>query len=75
MYKEQDIIPDPKREGEIKIRQIFQMICQFGAVSGEKDLLDNIIKKMYADEITPEKAIQEAREILEDKNGFLTMYR
>lgn len=75
MYKEKDIIPDSKKESEIKIKQIFQMICQFGAVSGEKDLLDNIIKKMYADEVTPEEAVCEAQKILEDKNGFLTMYR
>lgn len=45
MYKEKDIIPNPKLEAEIKIKQIFQMICQFGSVSDEKDLLDDLIKK------------------------------
>lgn len=30
---------------------------------------------MHANKITPEEAISSAQKILEDKNGFLTMYR
>lgn len=83
MIKEQDINPTPSEDGaikqaEMKIRQIFQMMYQFGAVDSERDLIENIICDMKSDKddkISPEKAIEKATQILHNKNGFLTMYR
>jgi len=63
------------KQAEMKIRQIFQMMCQFGAVDSEKDLIENIISDMKDNKISPEKAIEKATEILNNKNGFLTQYR
>ncbi len=60
---------------EAKIRQIFQTMCQFGAMNYEKDLIENLIKEMKAGKISPDEAIKTSNQILNDKNGFLTMYR
>lgn len=78
--REQDVNPTLSDNNlikitELKIRQIFQMICQFGAVDSEKNQIDNIIKDMKSEIISPEDAVIKANQILNDKNGFLTQYR
>ncbi len=80
MIKEQDVNPTPSdddviKKAEIRIRQIFQMICQFGAVDSEKNQIDNIIRDMQSGKLTPEDAVEQANQILSDKNGFSTQYR
>ena len=60
---------------EMEIRHIFQMMCQFGAVDSEKDLIENIIQDMKSGKISEAKAVETATKILHDKNGYLTQYR
>ncbi len=60
---------------EMEIRHIFQMMCQFGAVDSEKDLIENIIQDMKSGKISESKAVEMATKILHDKNGYLTQYR
>lgn len=62
-------------EAENKISFLFQTMCQFGAISDEKNQIDNIIRDMKSGAITPEKAVEKATNLLNNKNGFLTQYR
>lgn len=63
------------QEARNEIEMIRGMIGQFGAITNEMDLLDNILVDMKSDKITPNKAVEMANVVMTSKNGFTTMYR
>lgn len=71
-------IPEKKftiNEATREIEMIWGMIGQFGAVTNEKDLLDNLVIDMKSSKITPDEAVERANLVMTSKNGFGTMYR
>lgn len=63
------------QEAENEIKMIWDMVGRFGAVTNERDLLDDIIADLKSEKITPNKAVEKANLVMTSKNGFTTMYR
>lgn len=63
------------KEAENQINGIWSLIGGFGNIGGEKDLIDDILRRLKSEEISPKDAVDEANSILVNKNGFLTQYK
>ncbi len=62
-------------QAEREIELVWQQINQFGGVSNEHDLIENLRKSLREGLITPENAVAKAHEIFHAKNGVDTHYR
>jgi uncharacterized membrane protein YjjP (DUF1212 family) len=67
--------PLTKKQAELKIREIMSHLYLFGNNTQEITQIDQIIRRLYGGQIAPERAVTEAKEILEVKNSYAKLYR
>lgn len=69
-------IPLSIEEARNQILGIWSLIGRFGATSyAEKNQIDDILKRLKSEEISPDDAVKEDNDILINKNGFESHYR
>lgn len=66
--------PLTKKQAEQKINRVLGELYQFRNKGKERLEIEDIIRRMYGGQITPEKAVVEAGQILEIKNSYTKMY-
>jgi len=74
-YETQALNPLTKKQAEHKIRGIASELCLFRNSNKELFEIEDIIRRLYGGQITPDRAVIEAEEILEVKNSYTKLYR
>jgi len=74
-YETQALNPLTKKQAEHKIRGIASELYLFRNSNKELFEIENIIRRLYGGQITPDRAVIEAEEILEVKNSYTKLYR
>ena len=74
-HKTIQLNPLTKKQADLKIRDIMGRLYLFGNNTKEISEIDRIIRQLYGGQITPERAVIEAEEILEVKNSYTKLYR
>jgi hypothetical protein len=67
--------PLTKKQAEQKINRVIGELYGFRNRGKELLEIENIIRQMYGGQITPEKAVAEAQQVLEIKNSYTAMYK
>ena len=74
-YETQALNPLTKKQAEQKICSIANELYLFNNSSKELLEIEDITRRLYGGQITPERAVTEAKEILEVKNSYAKLYR
>ena len=74
-YEIEALTPLTKKQAEQKIRSIANELYLFGSNNKELLEIEDITRRLYGGQITPERAVTEAKEILEVKNSYAKLYR
>ena len=74
-HKTVQLNPLTKKQADLKIRDITSKLYLFGNNTKEIAQIDKIIRQLYGGQISPERAVIEAEEILEVKNSYTKLYR
>jgi len=67
--------PLTKKQAEQKINSIANELYLFSSNNKELLEIEDIARRLYGGQITPERAVTEAKEILEVKNSYAKLYR
>ena len=74
-HKTVQLNPLTKKQADLKVRDIMGRLYLFSNNAKEIAQIDKIIRQLYGGQITPERAVIEAEEILEVKNSYTKLYR
>jgi predicted RNA-binding protein associated with RNAse of E/G family len=74
-YEIEPLNPLTKKQAELKIRGIASELYLFGNNEKEIAEIDDIVRRLHSGQITPDRAVVEAKEILEVKNSYANLYK
>ena len=74
-YETEALYPLTKKQAELKIRGIASELYLFNNNEKEIGEIEDIIRRLYGGQISPERGVTEAKEVLEVKNSCTKMYR